>query len=139
MMRTPAVAVGLVLALAGSAAAQGFDLSVCQYLPRHVPAADVEHRPGADVVNGRPVAPADLPGSSAGLGAEPLRIEIPVTLDFARRLGIGGTTGGQPGGGLPGRTEVGRMTVIGDQIWFNGQPLTGPSQAQLYALCKAGR
>ncbi|HYD69594.1 hypothetical protein [Azospirillum sp.] len=134
MMRTLAVAVGLGLMMGGSAAAQGFDLSVCQYLPRHVPAADVEHRPGADVVNGRPVAPADLPGSSAGLGAEPLRIEIPVTLDFARRLGIGGTTGG-----LPGRTEVGRLTVIGEQIWFNGQPLTGASQAQLYALCKAGR
>lgn len=134
MTRILAAATGLVLTLGGAAAAQGVDLSVCQYLPRHVPAADVEHRPGADVVNGRPVAPADLPGSAGGIGTAPLRIEIPVTLDFARRLGIGGTNGG-----LPGKTEVGRLTVIGDQIWFNGQSLTGPSETQLYALCKSAR
>ncbi|HYH21482.1 MAG TPA: hypothetical protein VD995_22975 [Azospirillum sp.] len=134
MTRTLAASVGLVLALGGGAAAQGVDLSVCQYLPRHVPAADVEHRPGADVVNGRPVAPADLPGSAGGIGTAPLRIEIPVTLNFARRLGVDGTTGG-----LPGKTEVGRITVIGDQIWFNDQPLNGPSQARLYALCRSAR
>ncbi|HEY0832942.1 MAG TPA: hypothetical protein VGE72_03445 [Azospirillum sp.] len=134
MTRTLAAALGLVLALGGSAAGQGVDLSVCRYLPRHTPAPDVEHRPGADVVNGRPVAPADLPGSAGGMDAAPLRIEIPVTLDFARRMGLGGASGGLPGG-----TEVGRLTVIGDRIWFNGQPLGGPGEAQLYALCRSAR
>ncbi|AWK85782.1 hypothetical protein [Azospirillum thermophilum] len=121
----------LVLALAPAPAAAQTDLSVCRYLPRHRPAPDVEFKPGVDV-NGRPVAPADLPGS-AGTAA-PLRLDIPVTLDFARRIGLV-----VPPTGLPGRTEVGRLTMDGGQLFFNGQPLGGPSESQLYALCRTAQ
>ena len=37
----------------------------CQRLVRHVPAPDVAYKPGVDV-HGKPVAPADLPGSAGG-------------------------------------------------------------------------
>ncbi|WP_255542570.1 hypothetical protein [Azospirillum sp. INR13] len=61
------------------------DLSLCQRLTRHVPAADVEYRPGVDV-NGRPVVPADLPGTA---GAQPpVPIDLPLSVDLARRMGI---------------------------------------------------
>ncbi len=119
-----------VLFLAAPAAAQvPLDLSVCRYLPRHRPAPDVEFKPGVDV-HGNRVARADLPGSA---GAGPVdRFEIPVTLNFARRLGIAA-----PGAaGLPGNTEIGRLSVQGNRMAFNGQPLGSASEAELYALCR---
>jgi len=133
-----AVLLGLLLAplLGGApAAAQApapVDLAVCRYLPRHRPAADVEYTPGVDG-RGNRVAPADLPGSAGAVPME--RFEIPVTLDFARRLGFA-----TPGGGaLPRTAEVGRLTVQGNRLFFNGQPIDAASQAELIALCRTVR
>ena len=124
-----AVLVALLLAGAPAVAQAPVDLTVCRYLPRHRPAADVEYKPGVDV-RGNRVAPADLPGSA---GAMPMdRFEIPVTLDFAHRLGFV-----TPGASvLPGTTEVGRLTMQGNRMSFNGQPLSGTNEAELYALCR---
>lgn len=126
------VAAALLVAIAMPVSAQSPDPSVCRYLPRHRPAPDVAYQPGVDV-RGRPVAPADLPGSA---GATPQRFEIPVTLDFARRMGFRVPTGGVP---LPGTTEVGRLTLDGDRLSFNGQPVGGTSEAELYAYCRTVR
>lgn len=126
-----AIVVTAMLALPGAAFAQ-IDLSVCQYLPRHRPAPDVEYTPGVDV-KGRPVAPADLPGS-AGTAVPMERFDIPVTLNFARRMGFA-----VPSGGLPGGADVGTLTLNGNRLFFNGQPIGGPSEAQLYALCRTVR
>ncbi len=121
----------VTLAFPGAALAQ-IDLSVCQYLPRHRPAPDVDYTPGVDG-KGRAVAPADLPGS-AGAAAPMERFDIPVTLSLARRMGLA-----VPSRGLPGDTEVGTLTLDGDRLFFNGQPVGGPGEAQLYALCRAAR
>lgn len=130
-------ALGLVLGLVGPAAAQttdGVDPRLCQALTaRHRPAPDVEYVPGVDV-RGRAVAPADVPGSA---GASPLlleRFEIPVTLDFARRMGFSGGRAGTSGQ-LPGNAEIGRLVIDGGRVSFNGQPLGGSSQAALAAAC----
>lgn len=127
-----AVFLALLLTAAPVAAQAPLDTTVCRTLPRHRPAADVEYRPGVDV-RGNRVAPADLPGSA---GAMPMdRFEIPVTLDFVRKLGFA-----TPGAGaLPGMAEVGRFTLQGDRLLFNGQPLNGPGEAELYALCRTVR
>ncbi|MBP2312397.1 hypothetical protein [Azospirillum soli] len=130
-MRRAACILIATLAFPGAALAQ-IDLSVCQYLPRHRPAPDVEYTPGVDV-KGRAVAPADLPGS-AGAAAPIERFDIPVTLNFARRMGFA-----VPSGGLPGNAEVGTLTLKGNRLFFNGQPVGGPSEAQLYALCRTAR
>lgn len=114
-----------------------FDPMVCRYLPRHRPAPDVAYQPGVDV-KGRPMAPADLPGS-AGAAATPQRFEIPVTLDFARRMGLRLPTGGGMAGAVPGTMEVGRLVLDGDRLLFNGQPLGGASEAELYAYCRTAR
>ncbi|WP_431858828.1 hypothetical protein [Azospirillum sp.] len=136
--RTDAAALlGLLLAqLPGGtpAAAQTptFDVAICRTLPRHVPSADVEYKPGVDV-RGNRVAPADLPGSA---GAAPMdRFEIPVTLEVARRLGFA-----TPGAGaLPRTAEVGRLSIQGNRLFFNGQPLNAASEAELVALCRTVR
>ena len=130
-VRRGAAVLMAMLAFPGAAVAQ-IDLSVCQYLPRHRPAPDVEYTPGVDV-RGRPVAPADLPGSAGG--AAPLeRFDIPVTLNFARRMGFA-----VPSGGVPGNAQVGTLTLSGNRLFFNGQPVGGPSEAELYALCRTAR
>lgn len=137
-MRSPcridrALLLAALLIAGSSAAAQvPMDRTVCRYLPRHMPAPDVEYKPGVDV-RGNRVAPADLPGSA---GAVPMdRFEIPVTLDFARKLGFTA-----PGAGaLPGTAEVGRLSIQGDRLFFNGQPLNAASEAELVALCRTVR
>ena len=58
-----AVLAGIFLSAAATAAgAQSVTITEqsCAQLTRHVPRADVEYRPGTDVVNGKKVVPADL-------------------------------------------------------------------------------
>jgi hypothetical protein len=110
----------------------GIDPALCRTLTRHRPAPDVEYRPGVDV-KGRPVAPADLPGSAGAMAPAPL--DIPLTLDLARRMGVRTMPGGQSGA-LPGDTVVGRLTMDGNRLLLNGQPVDGASEAQLYAYCR---
>lgn len=129
-MRTTA-ALALLCGLAAAEASAQSDLAVCQYLTRHRPAPDVEYTPGVDV-RGNAVAPADLPGSHSAAPME--SFDIPVTLDFARRMGVA-----VPSGGLPGRTQVGSLAVRGNRVLFNGQPLGAANEAELVALCRSAR
>ncbi|XKH36529.1 hypothetical protein ACIU1J_19270 [Azospirillum doebereinerae] len=116
--------------MAPPAFAQGrpaVDFSACQTLTRHRPAADVEYRPGVDV-RGRPVAPADLPGSAPTVPLD--RFDIPVSGDLARVIGLN----------VPGRdsnVQVGWLSLEGNHLFFNGQPIGGPAEAELYAYCRS--
>ncbi|WP_448202941.1 hypothetical protein [Azospirillum sp. sgz302134] len=132
MGRRSAAFLLIAVAVLPHAAAAQIDLSACRYLTRHRPAPDVEYTPGVDV-RGRAVAPADLPGS-AGSATPPERFDIPITLDLARRMGIR-----VPGGGLPAGTDVGTLTVQGGRLFFNGQPIGGAAEADLYAYCRSAR
>ncbi|QJE72761.1 hypothetical protein HHL28_06355 [Aerophototrophica crusticola] len=102
------------------------DPAACRWVQRHEPAADVEYRPGVDV-NGQPVAPADLPGSPAV--RLPERLEIGITADLADRFGI-------PRSALYGaEAYVGTVTVEGNRVLFNGQPITSLAEQELVVLC----
>lgn len=106
------------------------DLSLCQRLTRHVPAADVEYRPGVDV-RGRAVAPADLPGSA---GAQPpIPIDLPLSVDLARRMGI--ALPSVPF--LPNDVTAVWLTVVGNQLYLNGQPIDPGAEERLYVYCRA--
>lgn len=96
----------------------------CRALTAHLPAADVEYKPGADV-QGRPVAPADLPAEAA---SEPGEIRIAL----ARDLPIGS--------GDLGASEI----VIGEvaidlrtgKAMLNGKPLDQAFQSNIVAACR---
>ncbi|HYG86938.1 MAG TPA: hypothetical protein VD978_11830 [Azospirillum sp.] len=122
----------LTVALATKlAVAEPFDTSVCRLLPQYVPSADVTYTPGVDVL-GRPVAPADVHGSA---GQQIVNyVDIPVTLSLARRLGLQVPPSAAKWGDL---VEVGRLTLYGDVLLFNGQPIGELSQSELIALCRS--
>lgn len=106
------------------------DPAACRWVQRHEPAADVEYRPGVDV-NGQPVAPADLPGSP--VVRVPERLEIGITADLADRFGI-------PRSALFGaEAYIGTVTVEGNRVLFNGQPITSLAEQELVVLCAKQR
>jgi len=85
---------------------------------------DANYRPGVDVY-GRPVAPADLPGSSSP-GAQ---VATDLLMNNRRNLPIGS--------GLRGETYVGTVTVDGQgRALMNGQPLEGGAGSDILELCR---
>lgn len=121
-----AVALGTVAApaLAESVPVR-VDRDACSKVVTHVPDADVAYQPGVDV-HGRPVAPADLPGS-------PQIDSFVITLELnVRRFGIP-----VPGPrGLDPEVQLGVITVQGNRVYYNGQPLDDPDQQRLAAACR---
>ncbi|MBB6251631.1 hypothetical protein [Nitrospirillum iridis] len=113
---------------AGKGPTIAVDPAACQWAVRHEPAPDVAYQPGVDV-NGDPVVPADLEGGPRL--QVPQRIDIPLTARLASTLP-------QVAGVARPRADayLGVLTVEGDQVLFNGQPLTDPAEEELAALCR---
>lgn len=103
----------------------------CKALVKHVPSSDVAYKPGVDV-HGKPVAPADLPGTNAFQLQQPITIAL--TADLFKFLKF-------PADQYPfntmGRSDInlGTLTVDGDKVLYNGQPLTDEQQDNLAVLC----
>ncbi|TXH34679.1 MAG: hypothetical protein E6Q98_17430 [Rhodospirillaceae bacterium] len=122
----------LTVLAAGWAVPAGADVAIsrrdCQYLVNHQPAPDVAYQPGVDA-HGRAVVPADL--NSGNQIQLPDTIYIPIEVNLGRRFHI------PPNSRLWQSTaEVGVVTVTGDQVSFNGQPLTPQDNSALAALCR---
>lgn len=104
----------------------------CRELTRHVPDADVNYRPGQDVVAGEPVVPADLDGAAQVQTPQNFDIEIDADL-------TGGLAGGQAPSPYQPRAKIGRVEVKdleGDTtLSFNGQPLHKGGQQALSTEC----
>lgn len=103
----------------------------CAALQRYVPSADVEYKPGTDVVDGKPVAAADLDGGVAPLKL-PDTIDIVISVELQNRLGIPvDPTLYKP------ETFLGDVTVKPDgRAYFNGQPLQNDAAYELAQLCQ---
>ena len=134
--RIPLV-VGLVVAVSSAAHAQTSLLSVrtddCRQLVSHAPADDVAYVPGVDV-RGRPVVRADLGGGYDIFAPDEVNIDI--RLDIAERLGLGGEDFANGASALlSGEGVVGRVTVRGNDIYWNGNILARDSHAALSAAC----
>lgn len=102
----------------------------CARLLPHKPADDVTYKPGVDV-QGRAVAPADLPGSAPAL-AIPDEIAIDITVELQKRFGLpADSTLYKP------EARIGTVVVKPDgSATFNGQPLTSPEAQALAAACQ---
>jgi hypothetical protein len=104
--------------------------SDCARLVVHHPAPNVAYQPGVDV-QGRPVVPADLPGSNPPI-ATPEEIAVDITVELRRQFGI-------PANSALYKPEAAIGTVVvkpDGSATFNGQPLTSPEAQALSALCR---
>jgi len=134
--------VGSIVTVAGAAAAppQGsasvnadgrvvVSSSVCAAVVAHLPDAGVAYTPGVDA-HGKPVVPADLPENNSRVNADSVPIEL--DLDLRKRFKI--PTDARL---FRRRAELGILSVQGNQVFFNGQPLAGGEASLLAAACRA--
>jgi len=99
----------------------------CARLTKHTPRADVEYKAGVDV-RGKKVAPADLPGGNPI--KLPEQITIDIGFDLADKFGLGS------GGKYEGKGYVGKVTVKGDKVYWNDQPLDQRNQQAIADACR---
>src|SRR5580704_6161497 len=97
------------------------DPKLCNALVKHTPSADTAYQPGVDSTD-NPVTAPDLP--AAPQMALPCKIQIPLTVSLAKVLNL--NTSQYPYSQLGPGTEanIGTLTVEGDTVTFNGQPLS---------------
>ena len=113
----------------------------CRKIVEHVPSKDVEYKPGVDV-HGKKVAPADLSNSYAKL--VPDEITLNVGADLADRLGrkrardsgLDPKSGARPTLAYEGKVPLGKVTLKGNRVFWNDEPLLGDDEALLAASCR---
>lgn len=116
-------------AAAEAASAKGSSVKVsrseCKGFVKHQSSA--EYKPGVDA-RGKKVKEADLPGGSPIKLPETISIDIGFDLD--KKYGLGS------GGKYTGESVIGKVTVKGDKVFFNGQPLDQSDQAAIAEACR---
>lgn len=107
------------------------DPAFCRALVKHTPAADVAYQSGVDA-RGKPVVPADLDGQPR-LDL-PEEIVLPITADMFKLLGLDQSK--FPFQAMQ-RNDIylGTLTVRGEQLFWNGKPLSDAQQDNLAVLC----
>ena len=103
----------------------------CEGLAPYEPAPDVAYQPGVDV-EGSAVAPADLPGADPLIGPEheykiPLEVPLEEATDTSSGSGVEAVAGSS--------IQVGELTVVGDNVTFNGRPLDDPDAHAVAEAC----
>jgi hypothetical protein len=124
--------IALVLVAVAWAAPASAEIAIsrkdCQRLVNHEPAPDVTYQPGVDV-HGRPVAPADLGGGQQI--QLPDVIYIPIEVLIQDKYGIPANSVLYDATAL-----VGVVSVRGNQVYFEDQPLTDPEIVALEEACR---
>lgn len=102
----------------------------CHRLVAHQPSGDVAYKPGVDAY-GRPVKPADLPGTR--VIKAPNKITFSITYDALKGLGVS-----EASSLLSGEASVGEVSydISKGRLEFNGEPLGDPEIAALAVACK---
>ncbi len=101
----------------------------CGEVVAHVPDAGVAYAPGVDV-NGNAVAPADLPDNASPISADSFPIFL--TLDLKKKFHV-------PDSAKLFKLQavVGLITIQGNRVLFNGQPIAPGEAGLLAAACRA--
>jgi hypothetical protein len=103
--------------------------AACAQVVEHVPDAGVAYQPGVDV-NGKAVAPADLPDSQSAMNFDSFPIEL--DLNLRKKFQI------PPQAQLfHFKAEFGTLQVQGNQVLFNGKPIAAGEANLLAAACRA--
>lgn len=100
----------------------------CQSVIQHTPAPDVAYKPGTDVY-GRKVAPADAPGSTSPIKI-PDEVNIDIGFNLKDKYGLGST------GAFTGESVIGKVTVKGGRVYYDGKPLDNNDQQSVAAACR---
>lgn len=131
---------------AGPAAPSTYVLApgACRDLADAIPAPDLADRPGFDAA-GRPVAPADLPGSAPLQLPDAFPVGINVYIGSPADLAAGvPAAASAPSRPVPGsfvypEGQVGEIAVVrtptGTELYFNGRPLEDPAQRAVRHAC----
>jgi hypothetical protein len=124
--------IALVLVAVAWAAPASAEIAIsrkdCERLVSHQPAPDVTYQPGVDV-HGRPVVPADLGGGQQI--QLPDVIYIPIEVLIQDKYGIPANSVLYDATAL-----VGVVSVRGNQVYFEDQPLTDPEIVALEEACR---
>ena len=124
--------IALVLVAVAWAAPVSAEIAIsrkdCERLVNHEPAPDVTYQPGVDV-HGRPVVPADLGGGQQI--QLPDVIYIPIEVLIQDKFGIPANSVLYDATAL-----VGVVSVRGNQVYFEDQPLTDPEIVALKEACR---
>jgi len=122
--------IGMAAALAAAPAASEtvvVSQADCARVVRHVPAADVEYKPGVDA-QGRPVAPADLAGTP--------QLRLPETFSFDINIDMSKYLKGSAFGTRDMKVGAVTYDVASGGLTFNGQPLTDADQRAVADACR---
>lgn len=92
----------------------------------------VEYQPGVDV-NGKKVAPANVPNQQQM--ALPNKIKIPLTAPLAKLLNLDTSQNPANKFGPGTEAQLGSFEVEGNQVSFNGKPLTNDQKQKIAAAC----
>lgn len=103
----------------------------CEGLAPYEPAPDVAYQPGVDV-EGEAVAPADVAGSDPLVGPDH-KYEIPLEVPLGEATELSAGSGAEQVG--DSNIRVGDITVVGDDVLFNGQPLGDESAHAVAEAC----
>jgi hypothetical protein len=105
---------------------------LCRNQVAYTEPAGVEYKPGVDV-HGHYVAPADI--NSSASPQMPKTINIPVTLSLAKVLNLDTTQFPVSQFGAGTEAQVGVFSVEGNNVSFNGKPLSDEQQRNIAAAC----
>jgi hypothetical protein len=104
---------------------------ICTTLAVEQPVPSADYQQGVDV-NGKPVAPADLPTSAPPIQLDNFPIEI--KKDLAGKFNVPAT-----GGNFGAKAVLGYVTLRDNRAYFNGQPMDDDQRAALVATCRDAR
>jgi hypothetical protein len=122
----PAFATGAeTLAASAKGSSVKLSKSECSRIVKHQSSA--EYKPGTDA-RGKKVKEADLPGGSPIKLPETITIDIGFDLD--KKYGLGS------GGKYTGESVVGKVTVKGDKVYWDGKPLDSTDQSAIAEACR---
>lgn len=99
---------------------------ICRQITRHVPADGGAYQAEVDV-RGEKVASADAGAASPITIPKDISFDYGVDLDKKYGIGSTGTASATP--------TLGKVTIRGNRVYWNGQPLDGADQSAMAAEC----